>query len=88
MTDGYAKNQSSRLLWIYFERGKYRYLYVVTPLDEQGDDQSEWSGGLSVIKNQIKSETERMQADLTAETKKLIGKLEGIQLSLDEWKQS
>jgi hypothetical protein len=141
MTDGYAKNQSSRLLWIYFvlatfftnvmflnmliaimsdtfaritenkakyalkERTelyadyifavkldagltKYRYLYVITPLDEQGDDQSEWSGGLSVIKNQIKSETERMQADLTAETKKLMGKLDGIQSSLDEWKQS
>ena len=141
MTDGYAKNQSSRLLWIYFvlatfftnvmflnmliaimsdtfaritenkakyalkERTelyadyifavkldagltKYRYLYGISPLDEQGDDQSEWSGGLSVIKNQIKSETERMQADLTAETKKLMGKLDGIQSSLDEWKQS
>jgi hypothetical protein len=51
---------------------KYRYLYVITPLDENDGGQSDWAGGLSVIKNQIKTDSQRMEANFSAETAKII----------------
>ena len=51
---------------------KYRYLFVITPLNENEGGENDWAGGLSVIKNQIKNDSLRMEANLQTETTKIL----------------
>ena len=62
---------------------KYRYLYVITPLDENDGGQSDWAGSLSVMKNQIKTDSQRMEANFSAETAKIITNINDLTIKLD-----
>ncbi len=55
---------------------KYRYLYIITPIaDDLHSSQSEWTGGISVLKRHIKNSSDAVEEQLgklNAKTETLI----------------